>query len=304
MVSDIKQLFDDYQITYQTEGHKHCRPGWINMSCPFCSGNPGMHLGFTKNGKIAYCWRCGWHPVSVVIAKLLNIRIEKAKDLLLQYVGTAGKEEAKNKKTGLSPLKYPSGTQPLQKQHETYLLNRGFDPHKIEKEWGILGTGPVSILDGINYSHRILAPIYWGNKIVSFQTRDVTGKSSKKYLACPQKREEMEHQSILYGKNLGQFDVGICVEGITDVWRLGDRAFAIFGIEYSHSQVRLIANLFKKVFIIFDDDPQAQVQAKKLRADLNFRGVESIIITIQDDPASMSQKEANKFVNQLLFSEL
>ena len=54
------QLYQDYNVPFQTEGHKHCRDGWVNTECPFCTGNPGLHLGATLDGKIFTCWRDGW----------------------------------------------------------------------------------------------------------------------------------------------------------------------------------------------------------------------------------------------------
>jgi len=57
--------------------------------------------------------------------------------------------------------------------------------------------------------------------------------------------------------------------------------------------------LFKRIFVVYDDDPQAIVQAKKLIAELMFRGVEAIRVSIVGDPGSMKQDEADYFVKQL-----
>jgi len=35
-------------------------------------------------------------------------------------------------------------------------------------------------------------------------------------------------------------------------------SFAVSGIEFTHTQVRLIAQIFKRVLIVFDGEPQAQ----------------------------------------------
>ena len=72
------------------------------------------------------------------------------------------------------------------------------------------------------------------------------------------------------------------------------------GIEYTPKQVRLIAKNFKKVFVAFDDDPQAQVKAKSLVAELHFRGIESHNITIKGDPESLHDEEARKLCLQIL----
>ena len=43
---DVLRLYQDYGVDHLTEGHKHCRDGWVNTPCPFCSGNDGYHLGW------------------------------------------------------------------------------------------------------------------------------------------------------------------------------------------------------------------------------------------------------------------
>jgi len=184
--------------------------------------------------------------------------------------------------------------------HRKYLIRRKFDPDKLEREWGLLGTGPVSRLDRINYSRRILIPIHWDGKLVSFQTRDITGRSELKYLACSLEREKIPHKTILYGKQEAWNDTGICVEGVTDVWRLGPAAFAVFGIEYKPQQVRLIAKTFHRVAVVFDDDPQAVVQADKLVAELRFRGVDAWRVDIVGDPGDMDQDDADYLVREIV----
>jgi len=105
----------------------------------------------------------------------------------------------------------------------------------------------------------------------------------------------------LYGKQEYWTDTGICVEGPTDVWRFGFQAFATSGIKYTPAQVRVIAKTFKRIFVVYDDDPQAVIQAKKLVAELQFRGLKAIRVTIEGDPGSMKQDEADYFVKQLGF---
>lgn len=295
------ELFRDYNIPHQTDGHKHCRPGWVNVSCPFCVGNPGLHLGFKLDGSIATCWRCGWHPVGKALAKLTGLSEPKVREIMTEYGGTPTGVQAKEvkRKVRAKAFKTPSGTTPLQARHKRYILKRGFSPSYLEREWGLLGTGPVSKLDNINYSHRILAPIHWDGETVSFQTRDITGKHPVKYMACPEDRELIKHKHILYGRQDRWKKTGICVEGITDVWRLGFTAFATFGIKFTNKQIRAISKHFDRVIILFDDENQAQQQAQTLAGELKFRGVEAIIQTIDGDPGGLDQKIANDLVKKI-----
>lgn len=309
---DIIKLYEDYGIDYKTEGHKHCREGWVNTPCPFCSGNPGYHLGFPLDGYVFKCYRCGKHSIVEGLAGLLSISLSEAKRIAKEYKGIATQNKA-TKQQIIKPLgfKYPTNTGPLQKQHKLYLQQRGFDPDKLEEKYGLMGTGPISLLsDGkkkIDYKHRIIIPIYWNGRLCTFQARSikkVTEHSDLKYLAAPKSREIMHHKHILYAdpKNWEKMKggTGIVVEGVTDVWKLGDNAVATFGIEYKTQQVIELAKHLKRAAIVFDEEPQARRQAKRLVEDLLLMGVDAWYVPVTKDPGSMSEKEAKYLVKQLL----
>jgi len=305
---NIQKLYEDFSIPYAPEGHRHYRDGWINTNCPFCSGHEGMHLGWEIESNHYYCWRCGFHKTTTTISKLLRITEQEVKHIIRQYrVGITTTKETKAK-IRRKAFRLPSNTEPLSVRHKQYLERRGFDPDYLETQYGLLGTGPVSTLDKINYKFRIIAPIYWihGDDQVSFQGRDITNRSKLKYITCPKDRELIFHKDILYMNtfpndlSLPPFDIGICVEGITDVWRFGDYSFATFGIEYTHKQVRLISQMFKRVAVVFDDEPQAVIQANKLVGELKFRGVDAWRVDIDGDPGGMKQVDADYLVKNII----
>jgi len=298
---DIIQLYQDYSVDHKTEGHKHCRPGWVNTPCPYCTGNPGYHLSYNLQNDFYLCWRCGWHPIVPTVALLIHLPRKETEILVKRYgLLLAKSREIVEAKNGTKEYRLPSRVFPLEKNHMKYLEGRGFDPVYLQREYYLVGTGPVSLLDGLNYKHRIVIPFIWDGQEVSFDSRDITGKHLYKYLACPLEREKIPHKSILYGKQEHWRDAGICVEGPTDVWRLGFSAFATSGIKYTPKQVREIAKAFRRVAVMFDNDPQAIVQANKLVAELKFRGVDSFTVDVKDDPGSMKQEDANYLVKQLI----
>ena len=295
---DILRLYRDLGVEHYTEGQKHCRPGWVNTECPFCTGNKGYHLGWNIQDEYYVCWRCGWHPPVKTIMELTSLSFGDVRSLIAQY--GINKSVLHYKEKEKQKIKYPSGTMELQKNHIVYLQTRGFSPEKLIKKWKLLGTGPISQLDGISYKHRIIIPFFWNGALVSFDSRDITGKHQNKYQACPKHYEVIEHKNILYGnQEKWNTELGICVEGPTDVWRLGNQSFAVSGIKYTQAQVRLIATIFKRVAVVFDDDPQAQVQAKKLVAELKFRGVDAFNVKIKGDPGSMRQKEVKELIQKI-----
>jgi uncharacterized CHY-type Zn-finger protein len=292
---DIIRFYEDYHIEIADSGHKHARPGWVNIECPFCTGNPGFHLGFDLIKNYYKCWRCGFHPTGKVIQKLIDVNAHEAYQIIKAYGGQSV-EQKTIIKVRRKKLKYPFGTDGLKKNHKRYLIKRKFDPDKLEREWELLGTGPVALLDDIDYSHRILAPINYQNAIVSFQTRDITNKAKSKYMACPKCREVIEHKLILYGLDKCKSKTVILVEGITDVWRLGPGAVACFGIGWKREQIKLLAETFDRIIILFDDEPQALASAKQAKAELIFRGKQVVVKTITGDPGDMDQDDADHFM--------
>ena len=296
---NIQKLYNDFSIPYASSEDRHYRDGWVNVSCQFCSGNPGYHLGWEEDEQYFYCWRCGAKRTIPTIAKLLKISEQKARQIIRQYKGIIKTKQPKVK-IRRKAHKLPSNTEPLSARHKNYLIDRGFDADYLEEKYGLVGTGPVSSLDGNNFKFRIVAPIYWNGNQVSFQARDITDRSKLKYITCPKDRELTFHKDILYGAQIYGQDNGICVEGITDVWRFGDHSFATFGIKYTPAQVRLMSKMFKRIAVIFDDESQAVIQANKLVGELKFRGVNAFVVSIDGDPGGMKQSEANKLVKSIL----
>ncbi len=301
---NAERLLRDYNIPHLTEGHKHATAGWANVHCPFCSGEQNYHMGIREELTACHCWRCGSHNVAQTLSRLLNMPTPEVKRILPRYkTGAAGvKKIAPEARVAIHPFKFPKPYGPLDKRGKRYLEKRGFIPQHLEQEWGLLQTGPVSFLDKISYSHRILIPIFWNGKIVSFQSRDITDKSDRKYLACTMKREEIHHKNILYGKQAAweRFDEFIIVEGVTDVWRLGPQAIATFGIEFKMEQVLQLKKIGNRFIVLFDDEPQAQEQARILTAKLRAMGKAARVEKIEGDPGGMAQGDADHLVKELI----
>lgn len=296
---DVLRLYRDFNVPHATDGHKHTRPGWVNTECPYCTGNPGLHLGWHLIDEYFMCWRCGWHPPMLTVSKLLHINLFEVAPILKHYGINKSiiKELPKDKK----PFKFPSGvTEELRSIHKKYLRSRNFDPKEIQDVWKIQSAGPVSGLDGISYANRIIIPFFWNGQPVTFDSRTVNPSVENRYKACPIQREYIEHKRILYGNQEAWKSTGICCEGPTDVWRMGEYSFATSGIKFTHKQVRVIANTFKRVAIVFDSDPQAIVQAKKLEAELKARGIEAWRETIKGDPGALKPNEAKELVKRIM----
>lgn len=298
----IESILSQLNIAHQSEGHKHCREGWINMPCPYCTGNEGLHLGFNIEDGYFKCWRCGWHPIVETLHKISGRPIPEIKDLIKQYGGKSYKSSAKQAPVKIHAFKLPSDYHSeLLPGHILYLEKRGFDPEKIRRTWNIGSCGPMGQIDDIEYSNRILIPIEWDRKIVSFQARTIS-KKEPKYRDCPKNRELIFHKHILYGRqDMWKQDI-IVVEGAMDAWRFGTNSVGLFGVEFKLKQVKWLIQRFRRIFICMDPDEAGKRAANKLYHLIQgSRNAEAIIVKLKDvDPGDMPQAEADYLVKSLI----
>jgi len=134
----IIEILNSLNIQFVTEGHKHCRPGWVNMPCPFCTGNPGQHLGFDMENEFFRCWRCGWHPILETLHQLSGVPHYKIKILIREFGGKTRRTHALRDQTKMKAFRFPSDTHRLSVLHKEYLIKRNFDPEYLNQEWNQL----------------------------------------------------------------------------------------------------------------------------------------------------------------------
>jgi len=293
---NFNKFTKDYKIIIPGGGNT--APGWINIRCPFC-GDHSNHLGWNIEKQYFNCWHCGYHSTIDVIMKLLNYNFAEAKKILHLYLVGSNykiKQEEKKATTQNLKIKFPVGMTDLKRSHREYLISRKFDPDYLIKKYDLRATSHIG-----DYKFRIIAPIYYHGKIVSFQGRDITNRQKLRYKACSKKLEVMHHKHVLYNIDNCLLSRVIVVEGITDVWRFGDNCLCTFGISYRPEQVLLLADRFDYIFILFDPEPKAQEKARKMAHELNILGRKTELIEIfKDDPGKFPQREAFKMKRELL----
>lgn len=301
MPIDIVKLCKDQGIPYATEGAKHCRPGWVQLHCPYCGHRDKWFLGYSVTSGALTCWHCGKHKLGDTLRLLLRCDRSKV-GLLIEKYRIKGKarnpvQVRASQKQRASVLKMPPMCGPMEKRHKVYLEKRKFDADKLERIWDLLGTG----IHG-DYKNRIILPIFLNGKMVSYQGRDITNKHELKYKACREEDEVVHHKHILYGVDLVPGDVAVVVEGAADAWRLGPGAVATFGTGFTLPQLNLFCRMFKRAFFLFDPEPAAQARADKAGSLLNARGVDVEILEIDGDydPGDMPQDEAKHLMKELL----
>jgi len=288
---DVPNFLLDHGIRPASITDRHFQEGWLNIPCPFCTGNPGNHLGWNEESGRWNCFRCGTHPLEDVVSSLLgNLPEREVFTLIKGYLRTRRRtpKSGDPRDPERENIQLPPETGPLKTRHLEYLESRGFsDPEKVRFTWNLKGTGPTG-----RFKHRIIAPIYHRGRMVSFQGRDITDRSPLRYKSCPKHLEVRPIKSCLYGsEKLTTERSVVVVEGIIDVWKLGPGSVGTFGISWTKEQLELLGE-FDHVSILFDPDRTAISQGIKLAETLVQNGVEVFIVETETDPGDMEEEEA------------
>lgn len=287
---DVVRFFYDYSIDVSYEG-KSVTAGWINCQCPFCDDHSD-HLGFNIRKNYFNCWKCGYHSIFDVIKKFTN---DNPKEIIKKYdikYRVIKKDKIIDTKHEIKKIKLPGGD--LSINHKKYLTLRGFDPEMLIEKYKLQGTNNIG-----NYCQRIIIPIFYKKKIVSFQGRDITGINKLRYKACNKQNEIIHHKHILYNLDNCKNNFVIVVEGVFDVFRFGDNCCCTFGKSYTKKQLLLLQK-YNHIFILFDNDMAGQKASKKLANDLQaFPNINIYNITCNSDPGDMTQTEAQKILNEI-----
>lgn len=280
----LLELLHENNVVCVSEGeHKHARPGWIQMDCPFCGKGTGkFHLGYSLSGNYFNCWKCGGHHQVSVLVELLNISFDKAKKLVGGLETTAYEVVEKR-----GTLKLPKGIGPLKKQHIKYLQSRGFTKAHADL-WQVQGIGIAAKL-----RWRLFIPIHYRGDVVSWTTRAIGKNVEMRYLSAAAEQEAINHKHLLYGEDFVQHAV-VCVEGPLDAWKIGPGAVASCGTGYSSQQVLKLSKYPIRA-ICFDRGDSAQRRAVSLADQLSaFPGKTFNVELDAEDAGAASEKELRK----------
>ena len=262
------ELLESLDIKFLEEGHKRCRPNWIQLDCPFCSPNSSKWMmGLNKNHGYCNCWQCGYHGLVETLALLSGVESREIYPLLKNIQHTRYTETPRTGK-----ILIPDGVEELHPAHKRYLKERGYDPEEIINLWGVRGIGIAAKL-----SWRLFLPIHLNNKMVSWTTRTI-GDSETRYISARAEEEAINHKYLLYGEDLTSHAI-IIVEGPIDAWRIGPGAVATFGLNISPEQIARMS-VYPLRVICFDNTKDAQKRAQKLAYTLSLFPGETYIACI------------------------
>jgi hypothetical protein len=289
---DFIRLLKDNNIDYRQEVD-----GWTNFNCPFHgNGQRGYKMGFNHAGGYLYCWTCGSHQLEKVFSELLQVSFYEAKKILQDYETDTIIRSKLNKKVSKGKsIELPGGPIVQGDKFWRYISNRNYDPITLMDNYKISSGFIVG-----EYSFRIIIPIFYQKKLVSFQARSIYSKEKCKeldilrYKNYPIELGLVNIKHILYNLDNCLEDWLVIVEGVFDCWRLGPKNIsATMGTSMSPEQINLLAKRYKKVIFLFDNEKQAQDRARKYGEQLSALGVEVEIFNpeFEHDPGDYAKDE-------------
>lgn len=269
----FEKLFSDYKIEYTNRENK----GWTNVTCPFCDDKT-FNGGFENENPHFNCWKCGSHPIDEALSLILHVDRKQINSVLKPYRGTSSLiPSVSSRRPMCTSLSLPSdGFTPKERK---YLEKRNFDVDFLHDKYGVVGGG----ISG-RWKFRIIIPIYYNNKLVSWTARSVLSKDELKELDIPRYKNLSIEESVINPKDIFynldncRKDVVVLTEGCFDVIRFGDDWICSLGTQLTQAQIRLLSERFNKVYIMFDNEVEAQEKARKFGMQIASMGIEVEVV--------------------------
>lgn len=294
------RLFNDYRIEFSTKKNR----GWVNIDCPYCDTHRNaFNLGINPDGDYCTCWKCGYHKIDDVLKRILNVSSLEIKRIRTDYEGNTFTDTFIQRNERVTNLEFPFST--FTDNERKYLKGRGFDPDYIHFKYGVCGGGLLG-----KWSFRIIVPLIHQNRIVSWTGRSILSKENIARLEIPRYKNLSESESIISPKNIlynldhCNGDTVVLTEGAFDVMKLGDSFCCSFGITVTERQIQYLNEHYRKVFIMFDNEVEAQNKARKYGLMLSSLGTEVEIVDAyseygKKDGGELDELEVNEIRNEL-----
>jgi len=294
---DVERYLKTRGISFSQRG-KNVSEGWIGTKCPFCSDRTN-HLGINLRSKTINCFRCPTKGTIIkYIMRIEGCSIQRAFTVISEFTHTniASALQSSNLQAPLRSTKSVSiekyAKKELLQMHRNWLINRRFDPDVIYKEYDLWCCGHIG-----DYKFRLIVPLFLNHRPVTFVARDVTNIASPPYRNLPENESIFTTKECLYNFDTVT-DTALVVEGVTDVWRIGKGTVATLGDKWTKVQAAMLREI-KRVFILYDSEPDAQKNAEALAIDLApFTDVHTLELE-SGDPADLSDDDAKELRREI-----
>lgn len=250
---DTIQFLYDYNIPV-IEHSSTLTSRYIGLEeCVFCGARASGNKTYAAIGKdfSGYsCWICHETNFYEAVQRLTGItNYEEIKKIYKRYGDSIGTYQQSQEKSDIirpTSIVVP-GKPELIPNARKYLIKRQYDPEFVWQKYDLRAT-----THAVKAGYRIVLPIKYNNRIVSWTARDYTDRQEAKFISCDKDLEIIPHKEILYNIDFAKGKNVCVVEGPYDAWRTGDGAVASFGTEITLPQLILLANRFDNIFFLFD----------------------------------------------------
>lgn len=277
------EVLEAFDIEHWSTG-KNISEGWLGVQCPFCDDRSN-HLGINLNSNAISCHRCGMSgTLYKLIMKKARVPLNQAYNIFLKYLSD-DKHRPEIMSSGVECKLPPECTDKFSQKYEKFFIKRGFRNYQaIIEQYKLKATLPCG-----EHRHSIIIPYYLNYQLVSFVARRLSDEGVK-YVNCPNQKSLVGVKETIYNIDTISEKL-LIVEGIIDVWRMGNGCVATNGTKVSQSQINLLINRgVKECFIMFDSD--ATTQAENLAHNLTpFINHVEIIELSEGDPADLPENE-------------
>lgn len=180
-----------------------------------------------------------------------------------------------------------------------YLRQRGFDPIELERTYRVTWCVDPFEDEFRKAGNRLLIPVYFRGKAVGWQARAIEPWDEPKYynMRGLPKRDLLYNYDVAVG-----YPYGIVVEGVTDVWKTGPDAVAVFGKTASPAQLQLLSSAWRNRMVVCLLDGEASAEADKLAYDVSRVVSRVVVVRLPPkvDPGSMDRVELRKLIDSNL----
>jgi hypothetical protein len=273
---DLTSMLDALGIEWEDESHPNVTRHCIGICCPYC-GDDDYHCGIFKSGKNFSCFRCqSTGPFFSLVNRITGIGWRE----FLSWVELHGRPQQQSGGADAVTKVFQGGGANADSAPKTYVTlppycrsidnamklsppfrkfakKRRFPPETFEA-WG------CQVCIHGKWAHRLIIPIKDKGKMIGFQCRAMLDDMEPKYDSPPGVRISDYLYNLEKGLHEGTM---ILVEGVFDVWRLGEGSVATFGSHVSSMQRNRILEVEPSELVFaWDNDPDSDIQTRALNA--------------------------------------
>lgn len=267
----------------------------FNIKCPFCDDS-SSHLGINLDKQVFSCLKCKTSGSLYKLVFKLEKNPDKTKQIFKEYPNKRSFFD-KQRASDIPILSEFSKT-PTQKAYN-YLKNRNFNPDYIIEKYSLLFPDFTSA-----YRNRIVIPFFENNQTVTFTSRDI-GYSEVRYKSLSSEKSIKTPKETLYNIDSVNSNKVLIVEGVFDVWRIGDNCLSVSGSSITDDHIKqLIQKRIRYVFLCYDNEYEAQTRAENDAMKLSaFFDVKIIKQDYAKDVGDISDEKLN-YLKYLLKTRL